>query len=224
MHTDCRPGYTWLARWVHARNIRSQARAGLTQYLLSCMLPDPHVRRFLRPPAQGLLETRALCHLSRAPVEVGWACSVCLTALQLGHTRRPVSGRTQRQGRPPAARDAASPLRTAALWAPEQSHRSLGPFRGTAKGARLTVCLAMQVFADDKRSVLPECPVCATRFTLNLHPSARPPKKKVQKKKAQPAAAAAAALGPASAPPPAPAITPAPPDATLAGMADWQRT
>ena len=132
----------------------AQAWEGLTQYLLTCMLPDPHVRRFLRPPAQGLLETRALCHLSRAPVEVGWACSVCLT-----------------------------------------------------------------VFADDKRSVLPACPVCATRFTISL--SSGPPKPKKRKK---PAAAAAAAPAPAPAPPPAPAITPAPSDATLAGMADWQRT
>ena len=131
-----------------------QAWAGLTQYLLTCVLPDPHVRRFLRPPAQGLLETRALCHLSRAPVEVGWACSVCLT-----------------------------------------------------------------VFADGKRSELPECPVCATRFTLNLLPSARPPKKKKKK-----ASVPAPAPAPAAAPPPAPAITPASPDATLAGMADWQRT
>jgi transcription initiation factor TFIIH subunit 3 len=118
----------------------TQAWEGLTQYLLTCMLPDPHVRRFLRPPAQGLLETRALCHLSRAPVEVGWACSVCLT-----------------------------------------------------------------VFADDKRSVLPACPVCATRFTISL--SSGPPKPKKRKK---PAAAAAAAPAPAAAPPPAPAITPAP--------------
>ena len=130
----------------------AQAWEGLTQYLLTCMLPDPHVRRFLRPPAQGLLETRAVCHLSRAPVEVGWACSVCLT-----------------------------------------------------------------VFADDKRSVLPHCPVCATRFTISM--ASGPPKPKKRKKPA-----AAPAPAPAPAPPPAPAITPAPPDASLAGMADWQRT
>ena len=132
----------------------AQAWAGLTQYLLTCVLPDQHARRFLQPPAQGLLETRALCHLTKAPVEVGWACSVCLT-----------------------------------------------------------------VFAEEKRAALPECPVCGTRFTLNLAPAARPPKKK--KKAAAAPAQPAPAPGPALPPASTIAVPPAP---SGAAMADWQRT
>ena len=55
------------------------ARAGLAQYLLSACLPDQHARQIVRPPAQGKLETRALCYLTKQPVEIGHACSVCLT-------------------------------------------------------------------------------------------------------------------------------------------------
>lgn len=54
-------------------------RAGLSQYLLTCCLPDQYARGFLSAPARGKLEARATCHVSKRPVEVGWACSVCLT-------------------------------------------------------------------------------------------------------------------------------------------------
>ena len=45
----------------------------------SACLPDQHARQIVRPPAQGKLETRALCYLTKQPVEIGHACSVCLT-------------------------------------------------------------------------------------------------------------------------------------------------
>ena len=52
--------------------------AALCQYLITCCLPDQYARQFLRPPAQGELETRALCFLTKRPLDIGHACSVCL--------------------------------------------------------------------------------------------------------------------------------------------------
>lgn len=50
----------------------------LVQYLITCCLPDRYARQFLSAPPQGQLETRALCFLSKQPLEIGFACSVCL--------------------------------------------------------------------------------------------------------------------------------------------------
>ena len=52
--------------------------SALCQYLITCCLPDQYARQFLRPPAQGELETRALCFLTKRPLDIGHACSVCL--------------------------------------------------------------------------------------------------------------------------------------------------
>lgn len=57
-------------------------RSALGQYLITCCLPDRYARQTLRPPPQGQPETRALCHLSKQPVEMGHACSVCLTVFE----------------------------------------------------------------------------------------------------------------------------------------------
>ena len=54
----------------------------LAQYLISCCLPDRFERQFVRAPPQKHPETRALCYLSKQPVEMGWACSICLTVFE----------------------------------------------------------------------------------------------------------------------------------------------
>ena len=51
---------------------------GLSQYLITHCLPSRQARQFLRMPRQRQPETRALCFLSKDPVEIGHACSVCL--------------------------------------------------------------------------------------------------------------------------------------------------
>ena len=51
---------------------------GLAQYLITCCLPNRYERQYLRQPHQGRVETRALCFLTKRPLEVGHACSVCL--------------------------------------------------------------------------------------------------------------------------------------------------
>ena len=50
----------------------------LAQYLIMHCLPDLCGRRFVSSPPAGQLETRALCFQSRQPVQIGFACSVCL--------------------------------------------------------------------------------------------------------------------------------------------------
>ena len=55
----------------------------LAQYLITCCLPGRYARQFLRLPKQRQPETRALCFVSKRPVEIGHACSVCLAVF--GH-------------------------------------------------------------------------------------------------------------------------------------------
>jgi transcription initiation factor TFIIH subunit 3 len=53
-------------------------QSALAQYLITCCLADRKTRQHLCAPAQQPPETRALCFLTKQPVEVGYACSVCL--------------------------------------------------------------------------------------------------------------------------------------------------
>ena len=53
--------------------------SALSHLLISCLLPDQyHRRRFLQRPAQAKVDTRGLCSITREPVSIGYACSVCL--------------------------------------------------------------------------------------------------------------------------------------------------
>ena len=56
-----------------------KAQRGLAQFLITCCLPDRHMRQFVSAPPQGELETRALCYLTKQPLDIGYACSVCLS-------------------------------------------------------------------------------------------------------------------------------------------------
>ncbi|KAL1508599.1 hypothetical protein AB1Y20_004696 [Prymnesium parvum] len=72
-----------------------QEKLALSQYLLTCCLPDQQTRKLLCPPAQGSLETKALCTISKRPVDIGHACSVCLAVFaedQLPLRECPVCG------------------------------------------------------------------------------------------------------------------------------------
>ena len=55
---------------------------GLSQYLITHCLPSRQARQFLCMPRQRQPETRALCFLSKDPVEIGHACSVCLAVFR----------------------------------------------------------------------------------------------------------------------------------------------
>ena len=55
------------------------AQQALAQTLITCCLPGRYERQFLRPPPQGQPGTLALCNLTKKPVEMGHACSVCLS-------------------------------------------------------------------------------------------------------------------------------------------------
>jgi hypothetical protein len=63
--------------YLHARS-GTPAQRALAQYLLTSCLPDRYERQLLSAPPQGELETRARCFLTKQPLEVGFACSVCL--------------------------------------------------------------------------------------------------------------------------------------------------
>eukprot|EP01103_Thecamoeba_quadrilineata_P010985 TRINITY_DN2518_c0_g1_i1.p1 TRINITY_DN2518_c0_g1~~TRINITY_DN2518_c0_g1_i1.p1 ORF type:complete len:237 (-),score=28.37 TRINITY_DN2518_c0_g1_i1:32-742(-) len=51
----------------------------LLQYLLSVYLTDRYSRRFLRLPAQPLVDFRASCFCHRSVINQGFVCSVCLS-------------------------------------------------------------------------------------------------------------------------------------------------
>ena len=50
----------------------------LAHYLVTSCLPDQYARQLLALPAQGRLETQAQSFLSKEPLKLGHACSVCL--------------------------------------------------------------------------------------------------------------------------------------------------
>jgi transcription initiation factor TFIIH subunit 3 len=56
--------------------------AGLAQYLITCVLPDRYARQFLASPLQDEPDTRARCYITGKPIEIGWACSVCLSVFE----------------------------------------------------------------------------------------------------------------------------------------------
>ena len=62
----------------------AQTVRALAQYLISCCLPDRSMRELLQPPRQGQPETRALCFETQLPVDMGYACSVCLAVFNHG--------------------------------------------------------------------------------------------------------------------------------------------
>jgi len=64
----------------------------LAQYLITHCLPDRCARQFVSAPPQGELETRALCFLTRQPLEIGFACSVCLAVFSSEKPSCPVCG------------------------------------------------------------------------------------------------------------------------------------
>ncbi len=63
--------------YLHARS-GTPAQRALVQYLITSCLPDRYARQLLSTPPQGELETRARCFLTKQPLEIGYACSVCL--------------------------------------------------------------------------------------------------------------------------------------------------
>ena len=50
----------------------------LGQYLVTSVLPNRHMRQHLTPPKQKAPDPRALCFETQQPIEMGFACSVCL--------------------------------------------------------------------------------------------------------------------------------------------------
>jgi transcription initiation factor TFIIH subunit 3 len=56
----------------------AQTVRALGQYLVTSVLPNKHMRSRLQPPTQREPDPRALCFETQQPVEMGFACSVCL--------------------------------------------------------------------------------------------------------------------------------------------------
>ena len=91
----------------------------LGQYLLTCCLPDKYERQYLAPPVQGEPESRALCFVTKQPVEMGYACSVCLTVFSHdGLAACPVCGTRYALAMPPGAGQARKRIKRPAAAAP----------------------------------------------------------------------------------------------------------